>query len=479
MTIAFNVAPQHFDDALILNDVGTIFDGSPIKLTQIVLEVTERHEVKNLTSTRRTIAALQGLGCKVAIDDVGTGHSGLSYILKLGVDIIKIDKIFVEAIETEGHSKAIIETLIDLAKNMRMEIIAEGVETFDQVTYLRERGISAAQGYVFAPPLPASVVPATARRHGSGGGCAGGVPGDRPGASKRAKPPSPAKRRSATVNGPLTMTCRPSMMPGVSAHYRPFKLKLAFTPLVQFGSVSGGVLVSPRRKLLVAIAIGVVLAGPPVAALNIWLSGLVERQARDELELSARRHMALAEARIARADRGARRSCRPRRRFLPDRQRRGAATGDVRHHPGQGAFDRRSRWPDAVHRCRQSIGSAQRSFRPSRCRRQPHPAGGDPPRRPARSNGSGSAVPATGSANGIAALMPAELFVPQVSTGEGRSASMSQMVTGGGALIAEAGVATPAEQTTTILLVITIASERYALKATTSASPAGLASNQR
>jgi EAL domain-containing protein (putative c-di-GMP-specific phosphodiesterase class I) len=156
MSIAFNVAPRHFDDALILNDVGTIFDGSPIKLSQVVLEVTERHEVVNLTDMRRTIAALQRVGCKVAIDDVGTGHSGLSYILKLGVDIIKIDKIFVEAIGSEGPSKAIIETLIDLARNMRMEIIAEGVETFDQVTYLRERGIGAAQGYVFAPPLPAA-----------------------------------------------------------------------------------------------------------------------------------------------------------------------------------------------------------------------------------------------------------------------------------------------------------------------------------
>jgi sensor c-di-GMP phosphodiesterase-like protein len=62
----------------------------------------------------------------------------------------------VHALNSEGHSKTIIETLIDLAKNMRMEIIAEGVENFDQVTYLRERGIAAAQGYVFAPPLPAS-----------------------------------------------------------------------------------------------------------------------------------------------------------------------------------------------------------------------------------------------------------------------------------------------------------------------------------
>ena len=156
MSIAFNVAPRHFDDALILHDIGTIFNESTIRLSQIVLELTERHEVVNLTSMRRTIAALQRVGCRIAIDDVGTGHSGLSYILKLGVDIIKIDKIFVDAIESEGPSRAIIETLIDLAKNMRMEIVAEGVETFDQVTYLRERGISAAQGYVFAPPLPAS-----------------------------------------------------------------------------------------------------------------------------------------------------------------------------------------------------------------------------------------------------------------------------------------------------------------------------------
>ena len=156
MTLAFNVAPLHFDDALILHDVATIFNGSTVRLSQIVLELTERHEVVNLTEMRRTVAALQRVGCKIAIDDVGTGHSGLSYILKLGVDIIKIDKIFVEAIGSESHSKHIIETLIDLAKNMRMEIVAEGVETFDQVTYLRERGIGAAQGYVFAPPLPAS-----------------------------------------------------------------------------------------------------------------------------------------------------------------------------------------------------------------------------------------------------------------------------------------------------------------------------------
>jgi len=102
------------------------------------------------------IAALQGVGVRIAIDDVGTGHSGLSYMLKLGVDIIKIDKMFVDAIGTDRNSTTIVETLIDLAHNMRMDVVAEGVESFEQVMHLRELGVRSAQGYVFAPPLPGS-----------------------------------------------------------------------------------------------------------------------------------------------------------------------------------------------------------------------------------------------------------------------------------------------------------------------------------
>ena len=147
---------MHFTNSLILNDVGSIFENSPIRLSQVVLEVTERCEIEDLAGTRRVIAALQGLGCRIAMDDVGTGHNGLSYILKLGVDIIKIDKMFVDAIGAERHSRPIVEMLVDLARNLRMTIVAEGVENFEQVIYLRDHGISAAQGFVFAPPLPGS-----------------------------------------------------------------------------------------------------------------------------------------------------------------------------------------------------------------------------------------------------------------------------------------------------------------------------------
>lgn len=156
LKISFNFAGKLFSDDAIVNDVRKIFSKSPIKLSQVVLEVTERDPIENLTQARQVIAALQGLGVRIAIDDVGTGHSGLSYMLKLGVDIIKIDKMFVDAIGTDRNSTTIVETLVDLAHNMRMDVIAEGVENFEQVMHLREVGIRSAQGYVFAPPLPGS-----------------------------------------------------------------------------------------------------------------------------------------------------------------------------------------------------------------------------------------------------------------------------------------------------------------------------------
>ena len=156
LRLGFNLAASHFNDESIVRDVRSIFERSPVRLSQVVLEVTERQPLQNLTETRRVVAALQGLGVAVAIDDVGTGHSGLSYMLKLGADLIKIDKMFIDAIGTDRNSTTIIETLVDLARNMHMDIIAEGVERFEQVVLLRDLGIQAAQGYVFAPPLPAS-----------------------------------------------------------------------------------------------------------------------------------------------------------------------------------------------------------------------------------------------------------------------------------------------------------------------------------
>jgi sensor c-di-GMP phosphodiesterase-like protein len=152
--IGFNLTAAHFTSEAVVDEVRDIFAGSPIRFSQIVLEITEREPLQDLDMARHVIGALQELGCSVAIDDVGTGHGGLSYLLKLGANCIKIDKMFIDAIGSERYSTPIIETLVELANRMRMDIFAEGVENFDQVKYLRERGIFLAQGYAFAPPLP-------------------------------------------------------------------------------------------------------------------------------------------------------------------------------------------------------------------------------------------------------------------------------------------------------------------------------------
>ncbi|MGB9365966.1 MAG: EAL domain-containing protein [Xanthobacteraceae bacterium] len=152
--LGFNLTANHFKNEAVVEEVRGIFADSPIRFSQVILEITEREPLENLDMARHVIAALQELGCSVAIDDVGTGHGGLSYLLKLGANCIKIDKMFIDAIGTERYSTPIIETLVELANRMRMEVCAEGVEALDQVKYLRDRGIFLAQGYAFARPLP-------------------------------------------------------------------------------------------------------------------------------------------------------------------------------------------------------------------------------------------------------------------------------------------------------------------------------------
>lgn len=156
LSLAFNLYAGHFADERILDTLNATFKNSPMSLSQIVLEVTEREPLPDLDFARGIIGRMQKLGIRVAIDDVGTGHGGLSYLMKLGVDTIKIDKMFIDAIDTERYSQTIIETLLELARTMRMEVIAEGVENFDQVAYLRRKGVHLAQGFAFSPALPAA-----------------------------------------------------------------------------------------------------------------------------------------------------------------------------------------------------------------------------------------------------------------------------------------------------------------------------------
>lgn len=97
---------------------------------------------------------LRESGAKLALDDFGTGYSNLSYLHRLSVDYIKIDKVFVEGILTETTSSSLIDHIISIAGTMQLDLIAEGIEHEYQMSYLKERGVKFGQGWYFAKALP-------------------------------------------------------------------------------------------------------------------------------------------------------------------------------------------------------------------------------------------------------------------------------------------------------------------------------------
>jgi len=155
LKLSINLFAGHFLDREIVTDIKASFDDSDISYQQLVVEVTERHPLADMDMARKVIAELQALGVRVALDDVGTGHGGMAYLQKLGIDIIKIDKMFIDTIGVDDNSSTIVDSMVELADNLGMGIIAEGVETPEQVDRLLELGVTAAQGYQFAPPMPA------------------------------------------------------------------------------------------------------------------------------------------------------------------------------------------------------------------------------------------------------------------------------------------------------------------------------------
>ena len=153
MKISINLFEGHFRDGSIVEDVQAIFGNSPIGFRQLVFEITERHPLGNSAVANSVIAGLHALGARLAMDDAGTGHSNLAYLGTLGVDVIKIDRIFVDMVKPGTTQVPVLDGLIAMAKDLDCEIVAEGVETEEQALYLRARGVVQAQGYIFAPAL--------------------------------------------------------------------------------------------------------------------------------------------------------------------------------------------------------------------------------------------------------------------------------------------------------------------------------------
>ena len=122
------------------------------------LEITESILMQNLTTAVDTLHALSSKGIRISIDDFGTGYSSLSYIKRLPIDIIKIDKAFVRDITTDQDDAAIVSAIIAMAHSLRLRVVAEGVETQEQLDFLRSQGCDAMQGFFFSRPLPADEI---------------------------------------------------------------------------------------------------------------------------------------------------------------------------------------------------------------------------------------------------------------------------------------------------------------------------------
>ncbi|HEX5830762.1 MAG TPA: EAL domain-containing protein, partial [Gemmatimonadaceae bacterium] len=154
LTLAVNLSPRQFQDPHLVADVRAALLDSGFPASQLVLEITESGLMKDIRGTLETLRALKALGLTLAIDDFGTGYSSLGYLQRFPVDILKIDKAFVESVGTGGDEPVLARTIIFLSGTLGLRVVAEGIEHSRQVEGLRFLGCELGQGFHYAPALP-------------------------------------------------------------------------------------------------------------------------------------------------------------------------------------------------------------------------------------------------------------------------------------------------------------------------------------
>jgi diguanylate cyclase (GGDEF)-like protein/PAS domain S-box-containing protein len=154
--ISVNVSAAEFRDKAFVKHVATILAETGIDASYLDLELTEGVLMANAESTGATLQALKAMGIHLAVDDFGTGYSSLSYLRQFPIDVLKIDQSFVRQITSDPDDSPIVSAIIDMAKNLKQRVIAEGIETQEQLAFLQARHCAEGQGYLFSQPLPAS-----------------------------------------------------------------------------------------------------------------------------------------------------------------------------------------------------------------------------------------------------------------------------------------------------------------------------------
>ena len=153
VTLRINVSPRQLVIPGFVRTVAEIIDEFDINADSVCLEITERALVRDIETTRRTLAKLKEVGVQIAIDDFGTGYAVLSHLKSLPVDALKIDAGFVRDLGTNASDLAIVRSILVLAEAFGLQLVAEGVETLAAAMTLIEHGCHRAQGFLFSRPV--------------------------------------------------------------------------------------------------------------------------------------------------------------------------------------------------------------------------------------------------------------------------------------------------------------------------------------
>jgi len=156
LLVSVNISGRHLADDSLVKDVRQALELSAITPESLKLEITETIAMANAEQSIEILNNLKSLGVRLSIDDFGTGYSSLSYLHRLPFDTLKIDRSFVSEVGERGENAEVLQTILSLAKNLKMLTIAEGIETESQLAVLQNLGCDYGQGYLMSKPLPAN-----------------------------------------------------------------------------------------------------------------------------------------------------------------------------------------------------------------------------------------------------------------------------------------------------------------------------------
>lgn len=155
LTMAVNLSPRQFRQPDLVERIKLILEETGLPPRQLELEITEGAVMEDSEQAMGVLHELKALGLSIAIDDFGTGYSSLAYLKRFAIDKLKVDQSFVRDIPADEDSMAITASIIAMAKNLHLKVLAEGVETEEQLAFLQIHGCEACQGYLFNRPLSA------------------------------------------------------------------------------------------------------------------------------------------------------------------------------------------------------------------------------------------------------------------------------------------------------------------------------------